>query len=94
MKLLTYNFLTSKCIRGVQVGYPLLLTVSSLNYDLKIKIFNFNNFFQVVDKKVEQQNFNQEFVSRMLPRLDWSAVKLAAETLGCGNELITIKSLQ
>ncbi|KFB51501.1 AGAP006575-PA-like protein [Anopheles sinensis] len=28
MKLLTYNFLTSKCIRGVQVGYPLKLNVS------------------------------------------------------------------
>lgn len=27
MKLLTYNFLTSKCIRGVKVGYPLKLNV-------------------------------------------------------------------
>uniref|UniRef100_A0A336N417 Multifunctional methyltransferase subunit TRM112-like protein n=2 Tax=Culicoides sonorensis TaxID=179676 RepID=A0A336N417_CULSO len=27
MKLLTYNFLTSKCIRGVKVGYPLKLHV-------------------------------------------------------------------
>lgn len=23
MKLITYNFLTSKCIKGVQVGHPL-----------------------------------------------------------------------
>lgn len=28
MKLITYNFLTSKCIRGVKVGYPLKLNVS------------------------------------------------------------------
>lgn len=28
MKILTYNFLTSKCIRGVKVGYPLKLNVS------------------------------------------------------------------
>lgn len=28
MKLLTYNFLTSKAIRGVKVGYPLKLHVS------------------------------------------------------------------
>lgn len=31
MKLLTYNFLTSKCIRGVKTGYPLLLNVSFKN---------------------------------------------------------------
>uniref|UniRef100_A0A0K8TQY6 Multifunctional methyltransferase subunit TRM112-like protein n=1 Tax=Tabanus bromius TaxID=304241 RepID=A0A0K8TQY6_TABBR len=27
MKLLTYNFLTSKCIRGVKVGFPLKLNI-------------------------------------------------------------------
>lgn len=31
MKLLTYSFLTSKCIKGVKVGYPLKLNVSSMN---------------------------------------------------------------
>ena len=31
MKLLTYNFLTSKCIRGVKVGYPLKLNVIYLH---------------------------------------------------------------
>ncbi|XP_070497499.1 multifunctional methyltransferase subunit TRM112-like protein [Chironomus tepperi] len=63
MKLITYNFLTSKCIRGVKVGYPLKLNV--------------------VEKKVEQQNFNPEFVQRMLPRLEWSAIKSAADIVGC-----------
>lgn len=42
--------------------------------------------FQVVEKKIEQQNFNQEFVSRLLPRLEWGTIKLAAETLGCGKK--------
>lgn len=28
MKLSTYNFLTSKAIKGVKVGFPLKLTVS------------------------------------------------------------------
>lgn len=31
MKLLTYNFLTSACIKGVKVGYPLRLNVSILS---------------------------------------------------------------
>jgi multifunctional methyltransferase subunit TRM112 len=29
MKLLTYNFLTSKCIKGVKTGFPLKLVVRS-----------------------------------------------------------------
>ena len=28
MKLLTHNMLTSKCLKGVQVGYPLKIIVS------------------------------------------------------------------
>lgn len=31
MKLSTYNFLTSKAIKGVKVGFPLKLTVSIIN---------------------------------------------------------------
>lgn len=39
MKLSTYNFLTSKSIRGVKVGYPLKLVVSSLNPSIFIHKF-------------------------------------------------------
>ncbi|XP_058054616.1 multifunctional methyltransferase subunit TRM112-like protein [Anopheles bellator] len=62
MKLLTYNFLTSKCIRGVKVGYPLKLNI--------------------VEKKIVNADFSSEFITRMLPRLDWSAVCGAATNVG------------
>ncbi|KAG5677042.1 hypothetical protein PVAND_006827 [Polypedilum vanderplanki] len=63
MKLLTYNFLTSKCIKKVKVGYPLKLNI--------------------MEQKVESTNFNPEFIQRVLPRLDWSAIKIAADSVGC-----------
>ncbi|XP_058463827.1 multifunctional methyltransferase subunit TRM112-like protein [Malaya genurostris] len=62
MKLLTYNFLTSKCIRGVKVGFPLKLNI--------------------VEKKVVSTDFNTEFMTRMIPRLEWSAIKQAANYVG------------
>lgn len=62
MKLLTYNFLTSKCIRGVQVGFPLKLNI--------------------VETKVVHTDFNSEFITRMLPRLEWSAICAAATNIG------------
>uniref|UniRef100_A0A182NIT1 Multifunctional methyltransferase subunit TRM112-like protein n=1 Tax=Anopheles dirus TaxID=7168 RepID=A0A182NIT1_9DIPT len=62
MKLLTYNFLTSKCIRGVKVGHPLKLNI--------------------VEKKVINADFNSEFITRMLPRLDWGAICTAATNVG------------
>uniref|UniRef100_A0A182Q4Q9 Multifunctional methyltransferase subunit TRM112-like protein n=1 Tax=Anopheles farauti TaxID=69004 RepID=A0A182Q4Q9_9DIPT len=62
MKLLTYNFLTSKCIRGVKVGHPLKLNI--------------------VEKKIVNADFNSEFITRMLPRLDWGAICMAATNVG------------
>ncbi|XP_053675373.1 multifunctional methyltransferase subunit TRM112-like protein [Anopheles nili] len=62
MKLLTHNFLTSKCIRGVKVGYPLKLNI--------------------VEKKVVNADYNSEFITRMLPRLEWSAICVAAANIG------------
>ncbi|XP_052896184.1 multifunctional methyltransferase subunit TRM112-like protein [Anopheles moucheti] len=62
MKLLTYNFLTSKCIRGVKVGYPLKLNI--------------------LEKKEVNADFNSEFITRMLPRLEWSAICAAAANVG------------
>lgn len=84
MKLLTYNFLTSKCIRGVKVGYPLKLHVS-------IYIFkNLNRFLlkicfvllfskQVVEKREVQADFSPEFITKTLPRLEWPAIYEAAQ---------------
>jgi multifunctional methyltransferase subunit TRM112 len=38
MKLLTHNMLTSKCLKGVQVGYPLKIIVSKLNPDAETPV--------------------------------------------------------
>ncbi|XP_018335356.1 multifunctional methyltransferase subunit TRM112-like protein [Agrilus planipennis] len=62
MKLLTHNMLTSKCMKGVTVGYP-----------LKINAF---------DVKVSEVDFNPEFVSRIIPKLDWNVLYNAAESIG------------
>ncbi|GAB0090376.1 Multifunctional methyltransferase subunit TRM112-like protein [Sergentomyia squamirostris] len=67
MKLITYNFLTSKILRGVKVGYP-----------LKINI---------VQKEIKSAEYNAEFITRMIPRLDWSGVCFGAEQVGCGGDI-------
>lgn len=40
-----------------------------------------------MEKKVETQDFNPEFINRLLPRLDWTTIKMAAETVGCAQDL-------
>ena len=50
-------------------------------------MFHFEKLcFKVLEKKTEQQNFNQEFLQRMLPRLDWTAIKSAAEIVGIAQD--------
>lgn len=87
MKLLTYNFLTSKCIRGVKVGYPLKLNVSLHLIQPNFKFKNLFTCFQIIEKKIEHQDFSAEFINRILPRLDWPTIKVAAETVGYAQEL-------
>jgi len=67
MKLLTHNMLTSKCLKGVTVGYPL----------------------EIIAKEVKlcEIEFNSEFISRMIPKLDWPALFKAAENVGHSSEL-------
>ncbi|XP_030765860.1 multifunctional methyltransferase subunit TRM112-like protein [Sitophilus oryzae] len=62
MKLLTHNMLTSKCIRGVNVGYPLSINAS--------------------DVRVADVDFNPDFISRMIPKIDWPVLYNAVERLG------------
>ncbi|KAG5876112.1 hypothetical protein JTB14_013691 [Gonioctena quinquepunctata] len=62
MKLLTHNMLTSKCMKGVTVGYPLGINAS--------------------DVRVSEVEFNQEFVAKMIPKLDWNVLYNAAESIG------------
>nr|SVE76177.1 EOG090X0LTV [Daphnia hispanica] len=62
MKLLTHNILTSKCLKGVTVGYPLGIVAKEV--------------------KVNEVDFNPEFISRMIQKVDWPALCKAAENLG------------
>jgi len=62
MKLLTHNVLSSKCLKGVSVGYPLRLNAT--------------------DIKVVDVDYNSEFVSRMIPKLNYSALYDAAQSIG------------
>jgi len=39
------------------------------------------NDVQALEVKLEQVNFNAEFISRMIPRLEWPAVCEAAESV-------------
>ncbi|KAI4470734.1 hypothetical protein MML48_1g15810 [Holotrichia oblita] len=67
MKLLTHNMLTSKCMKGVNIGYP-----------LKIK---------AVDLKESEVDFNPDFISRIIPKLDWNVLVSAASSIGKNENL-------
>ncbi|XP_019846480.1 multifunctional methyltransferase subunit TRM112-like protein [Bactrocera dorsalis] len=67
MRLSTYNFLTSKAIKGVKVGFPLKLTIAK--------------------QDVVESEFNPTFIERLLPRLDWSGIRLAAEVAGLNDDI-------
>ncbi|CAD7004679.1 multifunctional methyltransferase subunit TRM112-like protein [Ceratitis capitata] len=67
MRLSTYNFLTSKAIKGVKVGFPLKLTIAK--------------------KDVVESEFNATFIERLLPRLDWPAIRLAAEIADLADDI-------
>lgn len=106
MKLLTYNFLTSTAIKGVKVGFPLILHVSLwwfFNFLFLLhckctamcfiqKLWYRMNFsiVQVVSKQEVETDFNAEFLTRMIPRLEWPAVLEGAKAVCSLNQ---IKSL-
>ena len=54
MKLLTYNFLTSKCIKGVKIGYPLKLNVCYGKNIYLTKIIKFLYLFFRLYRKRKQ----------------------------------------
>lgn len=80
MKLLTHNMLTSKCLKGVSVGYPLAILVSILYiFPLHLQYVFF--FWQAKDIKVSEVEFNPEFIARMIAKVDWPALCKAAENV-------------
>lgn len=76
MKLLTHNLLTSKCLKGVVTGYPLGLVVSGIlffNFVLGLLFMTLLIFlFQVKEIKVQESEFNKEFITKLIPKLDWN----------------------
>ena len=77
----------SRCSSGISI----ITDSKSLKFQFCLFEICFKNSFdlfsQIVDKKVEPQAFNQEFIQRMLPRLEWQTIRLAADTLGFGEDL-------
>jgi multifunctional methyltransferase subunit TRM112 len=41
--------------------------------------------FQITEKKEIKSAFNAEFITRIIPRLEWGAIVQAAEKIGCPN---------
>ena len=66
MKLLTHNLLTSN-VKGVTNGYPLILHVQP------------NQEGNIV---IEDNEFSVDFVRKMLPKLEYSALRTAAKQVG------------
>ncbi|XP_066142068.1 multifunctional methyltransferase subunit TRM112-like protein [Euwallacea fornicatus] len=67
MKLITHNMLTSKSIRNVNVGYPLII--------------------KAIDIKLVDISFNMEFMSKLIPKIDWSVLYEAVDSLGHSKDL-------
>uniref|UniRef100_A0A4W3GVZ5 Multifunctional methyltransferase subunit TRM112-like protein n=1 Tax=Callorhinchus milii TaxID=7868 RepID=A0A4W3GVZ5_CALMI len=42
---------------------------------------------QATEVKVSKVDFNQEFISRMIPKVEWSALVEAATSIGHGDDL-------
>jgi len=57
--------LTSKCIKGVNVGFPLLIKPKD-----------------IVETQID---FNRDFISRLIPKVDWDALCQAADNIGKSN---------
>ncbi|CAG9761762.1 unnamed protein product [Ceutorhynchus assimilis] len=97
MKLLTHNMLTSKCIRGVNVGYPLVINIIR-----NMKLFTHNMLttkckkgvlvgyplnIKASDIRISSVDFNPDFISKIIPKIDWPVLYSAAESIGHSENL-------
>ena len=81
MKLLTHNMLTSKCMKAVTTGYPLAIQAR----DVKVCTTSCRDCVIVHEKnylQVSEVEFNQDFIARVIPKIDWDCLCRAAEQLG------------
>ena len=83
MKLLSHNMLKS-CCKGVKTGYPLRILVimmGAAHQPGDVECCCFFILLQPVKVEVKTVNFEPEFISRMIPKLEWSVLKTAAESV-------------
>ena len=84
MKLLSHNMLKS-CCKGVKTGYPLRILVIMMGAASPAWCINvwcmLLLLLQPVKVEVKTVNFEPEFISRMIPKLEWSVLKAAAESV-------------
>ncbi|KAM9375383.1 multifunctional methyltransferase subunit TRM112-like protein [Pholidichthys leucotaenia] len=64
-----------------------LLTHNMLTSHVKGVIKGFPLIIKATEVKVNEVEFNPEFVSRMIPKLEWNALVQAAEELGQRQDL-------
>ena len=82
MKLLTHNMLTSKCMKAVTTGYPLAIQARDVKvFSLQFKTVS-DIFSETSSQKVSEVEFNQDFIARVIPKIDWDCLCRAAEQLG------------
>lgn len=86
MKLLTHNMLSSKCLKGVKVGYPLGLKVSDQFYYCNSEYWN-EWTLQVGEVAVTTVDFDSEYIQRIIPKLEWPVLKEAADEVLDSNYL-------
>ena len=69
-------------MKAVTTGYPLAIQAR----DVKVFLFSIQGCVWRVpkffSKKVSEVEFNQDFIARVIPKIDWDCLCRAAEQLG------------
>ncbi|XP_020391861.2 multifunctional methyltransferase subunit TRM112-like protein [Rhincodon typus] len=64
-----------------------LLTHNLLSSHVRGVTRGFPLLLRATEVKINTVDFNQEFISRMIPKMEWAALVDAAESIGHGNDL-------
>uniref|UniRef100_UPI00398F3949 multifunctional methyltransferase subunit TRM112-like protein n=1 Tax=Pristiophorus japonicus TaxID=55135 RepID=UPI00398F3949 len=64
-----------------------LLTHNLLSSHVRGVSCGFPLLLRASEVKINNVDFNQEFISRMIPKMEWSALVDAAESIGHRNDL-------
>ena len=65
-------------MKAVTTGYPLAIQAR----DVKVFLFSSRGFLKPFSQKVSEVEFNQDFIARVIPKIDWDCLCRAAEQLG------------